>query len=106
MTSDELMNALCNADGAEDATWREAVDLVNAGAQLLRPGDLFGPAQAAEFLGVNRTTVSRWKREGTMPTPFQDLGDAGTWTLWTRDSLEAFKAQRAAVERQPAAADV
>jgi hypothetical protein len=96
MTSDELRDALCNADGAEDATWRAAIDLVNQGAQLLRPGDLFGPAQAAEFLGVNRTTVSRWKREGIMPTPFQDLGDAGTWTLWTRTSLETFKAERAA----------
>jgi hypothetical protein len=90
-----------------EATIREAIDALRNGAALLGPADLFGPAQAAAFLGVNRTTVSRWKREGVMPTPFQDLGEAGTWTLWTRASLEAFKAQRdadAAALRRPVAA--
>ena len=93
-------------DPEQVAAIRELLALLEAGAEILRPGDLFGPAQAAEFLAVNRTTIWRWKREGIMPTPFQDLGTAGLWTLWTRASLETFKAQRAdleRLERQPAA---
>lgn len=109
MRTDALIESLTLvAEGDEPgpehvAAVREALDLLCAGAAILRPEDLFGPAQAAEYLGVNRTTVSRWKREGVMPEPWQDLGSAGTWTLWTRDTLDAFKAQRLAAERQPAA---
>lgn len=87
---------------------RGALEALRTGAEIVRPEDLFGPAQAADFLGVNRTTISRWKREGYMPKPFQDLGVAGTWTLWSRAALEAFKARRAAESdaagRRPAVA--
>lgn len=82
--------------------------LDEAGAGIFAPGDLFGPAKAADYLGVNRTTISRWKREGYMPEPYADLGTEGTWTVWTRAQLEALKAQRdaeeAAARRSPAAA--
>lgn len=78
-------------DEDDIAAVTEALEALRAGAEILRPEDLFAPAQAADFLGVNRTTVSRWKRQGYMPKPFQDLGIAGTWTLWTRKALEDFK---------------
>jgi len=100
MRTDTLTEALAvvvSGDAPEPTeveALREALALLRDGAAVLRPEDLFGPAQAAEFLGVNRTTVSRWKREGIMPPAWQDLGSAGTWTLWTRDVLEAFKEQR------------
>jgi hypothetical protein len=64
-----------------------------AGAQLVRPGDLLGPGEAAVLLDVHPTTVSRWSREGYMPTPLQEevRGPA-----WNRPTLLAFKRDHAA----------
>jgi len=53
-------------------------------------GDMLGPKEAAELLGVNRTTVSRWNRDSYLPAPFQMLGNT---PMWTREALEAFKVQ-------------
>jgi hypothetical protein len=85
-----------NLDAEQADAVREALELVRDGAELLRPGDLFGPQQAAAYCSVNRTTVSRWKREGYMPAPFADLGGSGTWTVHTRDVLDTFNEMRAA----------
>lgn len=63
------------------------------GGAVLKPGDLFGPGEAAAHLGVNRTTVSRWNREGYMPDKLQDLGGA---PVWTRAQLDAFAVQHRA----------
>lgn len=60
---------------------------------VIQPGDLFGPGEAAAFMGVNRTTVSRWIREGYMPPALQQLGGAG---VWTRDVLVPFREQHLA----------
>lgn len=103
-----LEDEIGRAGRVDSDVLRRALD--SAGAEVVAPGDLLGPAQAAEFLGVNRTTISRWKREGYMPEPFVDLGSQGIWTLWTRTALEAFREQRtaegidAAGRRPPAAA--
>lgn len=65
-------------------------DALAAGAQLVLPGDLVGPGDAAEIIGVNRTTVPRWVREGYMPTPLQNVGGV---PVWTRDVVVAFAAE-------------
>lgn len=75
----------------------EDVAALAAGAVIVQPGDLFGPGEAAKYLGVNRTTVSRWCREPRyMPPAFQKLGGAD---IWTRAALDAFN------ERHQASAD-
>lgn len=58
------------------------------GQVTVQPGDLLGPKEAAELLAVDRTTVSRWNRQGYLPPPFQMLGGA---PVWTRETLEDFK---------------
>jgi hypothetical protein len=68
-----------------------------AGAQLVEPGDLIGPGEAAVILGKDRTTISRWIREGYMPTPLQNLmirGGSGV-PIWTRATIEAFRHRHA-----------
>lgn len=80
-------------DREEVTTIREALEDLTHGAALLGPDDVFGPAQAAAYMGVNRTTISRWKREGYMPEPWVDLGGTGVWTLWTREQLDDLKAR-------------
>jgi predicted site-specific integrase-resolvase len=57
------------------------------------PGDLYGPKEAAAFLGRDRTTITRWNRDGYMPAPFQELGGA---PVWTRAALEEFRDRHAA----------
>lgn len=73
---------------------REAKTALAAGGAIVRPGDLFGPGEAAAHLGVNRTTVSRWCRDPRyMPPALQRIGGAD---VWTRAALDEFAARHAA----------
>lgn len=70
----------------------------------IKPSDLMGRAEAADYLGHNVVTISRWARDGYMPAPFKKIGNG---PLWLRQDLEPFRAshrQRAdAAGRRPAA---
>lgn len=90
------------ADALEDALSDRALDVpiveealaaMRSGAQLVMPGDLLGTKEAAELLGVDRTTASRWKKAGYMPTPF---AETATGPLWLRATLETFAAKHRA----------
>lgn len=43
------------------------------------PGDLCGPTEAAEILGVERTRIPRWRNKGIMPDPVAVLKTAPVW---------------------------
>lgn len=69
---------------------------------VVRPGELLGAKEVAELLGVDRTTVSRWLRDGYLPEPFQHVA-AGP--LWLRPAIEDFasahRARADAAGRRP-----
>lgn len=69
-----------------------------AGAELVAPGDLVVPGEAAEILGKDRTTISRWSREGYMPEPLQRvmLRGASGVPVWPRARIVAFGEQHRA----------
>jgi hypothetical protein len=71
-------------DAAALATLAEAF---RAGAMVVLPEDLIGPKEAAALIGVDRTTVSRWKSSGYMPRPF---AEPAIGPLWLRPVVEAF----------------
>ena len=61
------------------------------------PVELLGTKEAAEFLDVDRTTVSRWRSSGYLPAPYQVLA---TGPVWLRPALEEFReAHRASADR-------
>jgi predicted DNA-binding transcriptional regulator AlpA len=62
--------------------------LSTAGLFVIAPGDIFGPTQAADYLGIDRTTLARWNRDGYLPKPLQRVGGADAWT---REALDAFR---------------
>lgn len=73
----------------------DALGALEDGAVLVRPGDLLGPGDAAAIIGVDRSTVSRWIREGYMPEPLQVLmlrGAKGV-PVWTRPTITKFAAE-------------
>lgn len=91
--ADELAGELAARVASADVEQALEVALQRTGVVVVAPGDLFGPGEAAAYLGVNRTTVSRWNRESYMPTPLQSLGGA---PVWTRAQLDVFKQQHEA----------
>lgn len=64
---------------------------VNITPNPTAPGDLCGPLEAAEILGVERTRVPRYHREGKMPDPVAVLKIG---TVWLRADIEKMKAER------------
>lgn len=66
---------------------------MSAAAVRIRPGDLAGTKEAMAILGVDKTTVSRWKRQGYLPEPFQVLAAGPVWLV---PVLERFKAEHEA----------
>lgn len=64
-----------------------ALALGSGAAVVIRNGDLLSSKEAAALLGVDRTTVSRWRSSGYLPAPFDEVG-AGP--IWLRQTLEEF----------------
>jgi hypothetical protein len=61
----------------------------NGKAKLPR---LMGTAEAAEYLGVERTRIGKWLNMGVMPEPAVKL--KGT-PVWTFDQVRGMKGERA-----------
>lgn len=57
------------------------------------PGDIVGVQEAAEILGVERTRIARYTRNGQMPVP---ISTTGKTRLWLRSEVEAFRDERGA----------
>lgn len=55
-----------------------------------KPGDLVGPWEVAEILGVSRQRFQQLTRYPTFPKPFQVLRGG---KIWLRADVEAWKAQ-------------
>lgn len=55
------------------------------------PGTLMGIAEVEEYLGVPRSTITRWREKGKMPQP-RDAPRASP--IWDRKDIERFKAER------------
>lgn len=90
LTLEQWIDALRGTDDDAREELRPAAEALKAGAQLVCPGELCGTKEAAELLGVDRTTVSRWRADGYLPAPFQQLA---TGPVWLRSTLEAFSAR-------------
>lgn len=59
-------------------------------------GDIMGPHAVADYMGVVRTMVPRWYKQGKMPQP---ISVQITGPLWHRDDIEALKERRAKTGR-------
>lgn len=72
------------------------------------PGDLCGPTEAAQILGVERTRVPRWFKEGLMPPPVSRLKIGVVWLRVDieakRVELDKAKAEKEAAKKAKAAA--
>jgi len=62
-------------------------------AVVARGNDLLGTAEVEELLGVPRSTITRWLRDGKMPRPEAKLRAT---PVWKRTHIERFKAEREA----------
>lgn len=56
-----------------------------------RGADLVGAAEAAEILGVPRSSVARWAKQGKFPTPLAVLRAT---PVWRSDDIYEFKKNR------------
>lgn len=54
--------------------------------------DLLGVSETAELLGVERTRIARYLRQGYLPKPWQYTKAT---KLWLRRDIEEFKKRRA-----------
>ena len=57
-------------------------------------GDLVGPGEVAEILGVEPTRVPRYYREGKLPEPVATVGN-GKRRIWLRSEVMAMARRRA-----------
>lgn len=88
--TEDLAEVVHSATGA---VARRVLDAIADGAELVHPDDLMGTREVAELLGIDRTTASRWKSSGYLPTPFAETA-AGP--LWLRPVIVAFAEQHRA----------
>jgi predicted DNA-binding transcriptional regulator AlpA len=58
----------------------------------LNPFTIFRPQRLSELLDVDRSTVWRWRRDGTLPEPIE----IGSIRGWTFAQIEHLLAQRSA----------
>jgi hypothetical protein len=91
--ADALTDLVSTIPAAVAPVITELVNELRDGAQVVRPGDQLGTKDVAELLGVDRTTASRWHRDGYLPEPFQR---AASGPLWLRPALETFAEKHAA----------
>lgn len=61
--------------------------------ELVHPDDLLGGKEAAAFLGVEKSTVTRWKNEKYLPSPY---AEPASGPIWLRPALETFKVEHEA----------
>lgn len=61
------------------------------------PGDLCGYQEAAAILGVEPQRISRYQRNGTMPTRYAKLRSG---PVWLRRDVEALAKRRAEDEQR------
>ena len=54
---------------------------------------LVSAAQAAEIVGVNRATITRWAKAGKLPTVIKAPGELGT-RLFNRSDVERLARER------------
>jgi predicted DNA-binding transcriptional regulator AlpA len=60
---------------------------------------LYGMSEAVEALGVPRSTINRWRGNGTMPSPYEELASG---PVWKREDIEKFIRQRERAEERAA----
>lgn len=63
------------------------------------PDPVLRPARAAEYLGVHRTTLYLWVRQGALVAPIQ-LGERAVG--WRQSQLDAFLSARQQAAEQAA----
>jgi predicted DNA-binding transcriptional regulator AlpA len=89
---------------ARDAARRREARERRASMRRVLPGDpdarlnpftIFRPQRLAELLDVDRSSIWRWRRNGTLPPPVEIAGIKG----WTYSQIEHLFAQRSAAGR-------
>lgn len=60
------------------------------GARVIVPDRLVSTQAAADLLGIEKSTVIRWRKSGYMPPPLATVGGR-IGPVWLADDLEAFK---------------
>lgn len=96
-TETRMARLLADATGlAHDDAAAALNELSEQGVELVGPGDLLGVAEAAELLGRDRTTVSRWKAQGYLTAPLGVPGGSRGAPAWARAQLERFRVEHEA----------
>ena len=67
--------------------------------------DLIGTGEVAQLLSIERSTVSRWVKEGRMPGPALRVGGSkrAAW-VFERSTIEQFRDDLIALAGEPTAA--
>lgn len=61
--------------------------------EIVRPDDILGAKAVAELLDIEKSTLTRWRREGYLPKPY---ATPASGPIWLRPRVEAFKLEHEA----------